>query len=151
MGLTIQEIRDGLQDQDLPIPDDLLQMMNGASDDSAMLDYTEFLAAALESRDYLSEDVCKTAFAVFDTSGNGRISQKELLKVLGDECSARQVRELVQSIDQDGDGFISFDDFMTMMTDTPMAGSQSETILKSHCFDGTGSEMFDADGSGDDP
>ena len=58
-------LRSGLKD----IPPDLLQIMQDVdSDGSGNIDYTEFLAATLDKRMYIQEDVCWSAFRVFDRS-----------------------------------------------------------------------------------
>ena len=66
------------------------------------------------------QDVCLTAFRVFDRNGDGKISPDELKLVLKDDsvqgvAGAQTVAELLQEVDQNGDGMIDFQEFLAMM------------------------------------
>lgn len=97
---------------------------------NGVIDYTEFVAATLDKKTYLQEDVCWSAFRVFDIHGNGKLTKEELAKMLSGGNSTKRVeniwedvmgvdREEIEQIlkdhDCDGDGAIDFDEFMTMM------------------------------------
>merc|ERR1712118_485484 len=117
--LTINEMKDGIKKAGLKeIPPDLQQIMEDVdSDGSGVIDYTEFLAATLDKRTYLKEDVCWTAFRVFDRNGDGKISQEELKAVLGDgdvcgTLGSNLVQTLMNEVDGNGDGVIDFQEFM---------------------------------------
>merc|ERR1719359_573110 len=66
--LTAQEMKEGMQKAGLKeIPPDIQQIMEQVdSDGSGVIDYTEFLAATLDKRVYVQEDVCWQAFRAFD-------------------------------------------------------------------------------------
>merc|ERR1712048_432951 len=66
--LTVNEMKEGIQKAGLKeIPADLQQIMEDVdSDGSGVIDYTEFLAATLDKRVYMKEDVIWSAFRVFD-------------------------------------------------------------------------------------
>jgi len=121
--LTVQEIREGLQKAGMKeVPPDLEQLMKEVdSDGSGVIDYTEFLAATIDKKQYLQEDVCWAAFRVFDIDGNGKISAEELQHVLGMEEVGKalgdlnEVKKMIQEVDKNGDGEIDFDEFMAMM------------------------------------
>lgn len=123
--LTVNEIRKGLRNSGLKeIPPDLDYLMHDVdSDGSGVIDYTEFVAASLEQRQYIQEDVCWAAFRVFDLDANGKISPEELLQVLGsdnvqgvfDHQDVAEIKAMIQEVDTDGDGEIDFDEFMAMM------------------------------------
>merc|ERR1712060_365951 len=82
--LTVVELKEGLELAGLKeIPPDLQQIMKDVdADGSGVIDYTEFLAATLDKKAYLQEDVCWSAFRLFDRDGNGKISQTEVKAVL---------------------------------------------------------------------
>ncbi|CAH1416295.1 unnamed protein product [Lactuca virosa] len=67
----------------------------------------------------VNDDV-RNAFMVFDSDKNGLISAKELQRVLINlGCSNSklgQCRKMIQSVDKDGDGFVDFEEFKSMMS-----------------------------------
>mmetsp|Transcript_36346 Transcript_36346/g.79299 ORF Transcript_36346/g.79299 Transcript_36346/m.79299 type:complete len:503 (-) Transcript_36346:101-1609(-) len=120
--LTVNEMKEGIAKSGLKeIPPDLQQIMEDVdSDGSGVIDYTEFLAATLDKRLYLQEDVCWSAFRLFDRNGDGQISQEELKHVLDNEqvesiMGVQAIAQLMKEIDGNGDGLIDFQEFMTMM------------------------------------
>uniref|UniRef100_R7W3Y9 EF-hand domain-containing protein n=1 Tax=Aegilops tauschii TaxID=37682 RepID=R7W3Y9_AEGTA len=58
------------------------------------------------------------AFRVFDADGNGVISPAELARVLrglGEAATVAQCRRMIEGVDRNGDGLVSFDEFKLMM------------------------------------
>merc|ERR1719453_207555 len=119
--LTAAEMKAGLNKAGLKeIPPDLLQIMQEVdSDGSGIIDYTEFLAATLDKKVYMAEDVCWQAFRIFDRNGDGKIDKKEIAAVLNDDgvqgAAAKDMAEIMAEIDKNGDGEIDFQEFMQMM------------------------------------
>jgi len=119
--MTVAELKEGIAKSGLKeIPPDLQQIMNDIdADGSGEIDYTEFLAASLDKRTYMQEDVCWNAFKNFDRNNDGKISQDELKVVLGDTsvqnvCNA-EVLDILKNFDGNGDGVIDFQEFMCLM------------------------------------
>jgi len=78
--------------------------------------FLEFVAATFDRRRCCTQDVCKTAFSVFDKDGNGSISLLELSsgKMLG-KMSAKELSATLQALDKNGDQEIDFKEFMQNM------------------------------------
>lgn len=120
--LTPVELKEGLDKAGLKeIPPDLQAIMESVdSDGSGVIDYTEFLAATLDRHQYIKEDVCWSAFRVFDRNGDGQISMDELTQVLGDPAvedvmGRKAIADLLKEVDGNGDGHIDFKEFLQMM------------------------------------
>ncbi|TNV75587.1 hypothetical protein FGO68_gene7648 [Halteria grandinella] len=66
------------------------------------------------------EEEIHTAFNLFDKDGSGNIDMKEMreaMRALGVYLSKDEVRRMMSSVDTDGNGFIEFDEFKTLMKD----------------------------------
>jgi calcium-dependent protein kinase len=119
--LTSKEMKEGLLKSGLTdIPADLQQIMEDVdSDGSGVIDYTEFLAATVDRRNYTEESVVWEAFRIFDKNGDGNISKEELAEVLGDgsvkNIIGEEIENLLKEVDGNGDGQIDFQEFMVMM------------------------------------
>lgn len=64
------------------------------------------------------EEELLQAFKVFDKDGNGTISEVELrdvMKSLGELLSEREIKQMIEEADGDGDGEIDFHEFKKMM------------------------------------
>ena len=62
-------------------------------------------------------------FRKFDQDGNGEITQEEFIKVYegrtGVRPSAEQFKNLLKSVDIDGNGMIGYDEFLHLLLNTP--------------------------------
>lgn len=93
------------------------------TDGGGMIEYTEFLAACMDKRTIIREEVVWEAFRVFDSDGSGTITKKELLKILtgnsGDKIrqtyGSKAVDNFLEEYDVTGDAQIDFDEFMEML------------------------------------
>ncbi len=90
-------------------------------DGYGLLDFCEFIsliARRVKVGDL--EDGLLEAFKVYDRDGNGYISDTELLSVmtrLGEEVTMDEVKSMIAAADSDGDGQISYKDFIRIMTE----------------------------------
>lgn len=100
-----------------PIRDVENVMKNVDTDGSGFIDYTEFIQATLRQDILFSKKNLETAFRLFDKDGSGSISAKELKETLsGGELMADEVwREIIQEVDQNGDGEIDLKEFQALL------------------------------------
>jgi len=78
--------------------------------------YTEFIAATLEAQGELSEDRIAEAFDRLDVDNTGYISKENMLAFLGDTgATEKEIEAIIEGADtDDGDGRVSYDEFLDM-------------------------------------
>lgn len=103
-----------------PSEAELIEMISTVDDNGDHeIDFEEFLIlmkSRIGERD--PEKELKDAFAVFDTDGSGSIDRKELkrlMKKLGQALSEAELDAMMDEVDTNGDGEISFAEFKAMM------------------------------------
>jgi uncharacterized protein YneF (UPF0154 family) len=109
-----------------PSEADLIEMISSVDDNGDNeIDFEEFLIlmkSRIGERDPDKE--LRDAFAVFDTDGSGSIDRKELkrlMKKLGQALSEGELDAMMDEVDTNGDGEISFMEFKAMMVRACMA------------------------------
>ena len=90
--------------------------------------------------------VYERIFKRFDEDGDGKLSPSELQRcvgTIGEELLLEEAREVVESMDSDGDGFLGFEEFMWWMEKE--AGDDQERKMEDlrEAF-----RMYEMDGSG---
>ena len=87
------------------------------TDKSGFVDYSEFLAAAMDRKKLLSLERLEKAFEAFDKDKNGKISAQELKLMLEStvKLDLDAYKKLIQDVDQNGDDLVDFREFKDMM------------------------------------
>lgn len=120
--ITLKELREGMKSE--PNIEEIADILKGVdTDKNGVINYTEFIAATLDQKELLSsESWIRDAFQLFDKNNDGTIDQGELRSTLAgaeDELiDAKFWREMIREVDKDGDGKVSFDEFVNMMTNS---------------------------------
>jgi hypothetical protein len=77
-----------------------------------VINYTEFLAAALETQGTIEEYRLAEAFDLMDVDDSGYISRDNLKQILGDHTDERYIDSLMAEADFFRDGRISYEEFL---------------------------------------
>ncbi|KAK3305871.1 uncharacterized protein B0T15DRAFT_213250 [Chaetomium strumarium] len=89
-------------------------------------------------------DQYKQVFEIFDKDGTGDITADELgnvMKELGLNPSEEELQDLINEVDTNKDGVISFDEFLALMSQTVKEVDTEQELLNAFT-------VFDKDGSG---
>ncbi|GFP96520.1 calmodulin [Phtheirospermum japonicum] len=103
-----------------PTEAELIDMIDEVdADRNGSIDFPEFLSLmARKMKDSDSEEELKEAFEVFDKDKDGFISAAELRHVmtnLGEKMTDEDVNDMIREADLDGDGVVSYEEFVKMM------------------------------------
>ncbi|XP_050223865.1 calcium-dependent protein kinase 8-like [Mercurialis annua] len=118
--INLEELKIGLQKLGQQIPDADLQILMDAADvdGDGNLNYGEFVAVSVHLKKMGNDDHIHKAFAFFDQNKSGYIEVEELRESLNDEvdtCSEDVINAIMQDVDTDKDGRISYEEFASMM------------------------------------
>ena len=105
------------------------------ADRSGYMDFSEFVAMManhMKEETDTKEEICK-AFKVFDDKGTGTIPIEELRYVLtnmGEALSEEEVDELIKQADQNKDGKVHYEEFVTKMMTIENKSEKIEEVEK---------------------
>jgi len=125
LGCVLRSLGDDLSEEELA-----LMVQAADKDGDGSIDLNEFISlntAAADAAEFSGSagvfpatDDLHDAFRIFDADKDGKISAQELHRVLtslGDaECTIDDCRQMIRGVDKNGDGYVDFQDFSTMMT-----------------------------------
>uniref|UniRef100_A0A5B7AWW0 non-specific serine/threonine protein kinase n=1 Tax=Davidia involucrata TaxID=16924 RepID=A0A5B7AWW0_DAVIN len=119
--INIDELRVGLHKLGHQIPDADLQILMEAGDidKDGYLNYGEFVAISVHLRKMGNDDHLRKAFDLFDQNQSEYIEIEELRNALADNevdtNNEEVINAIMQDVDTDKDGRISYEEFATMM------------------------------------
>ncbi|KAL7097928.1 hypothetical protein ACP275_10G173700 [Erythranthe tilingii] len=118
--IDIHELRAGLHKLGHQIPESDIQVLMEAGDvdKDGYLDCAEFVAISVHLRKMGNDDHLRKAFQFFDRNESGYIEIEELRDAFADEAEATSeevINAIIQDVDTDKDGRISFEEFAAMM------------------------------------
>lgn len=124
--VTTQEIGSVLRNLGLfPTEKELQQMLKDIDiDGDGTFSFKEFVLLMFntgnltEISEEQEEAELRDAFKVFDTAGNGYITNQDLrsvLQCLGEQLSEDEIEDMIEEVDIDGDGRINFTEFVASL------------------------------------
>ena len=108
------------------------------TDKNNLLEYEEFVRAAVDKRSFLKEDFLKLAFTYFDKEKTGVITIAQISSVFKDflkgeaQNKEQNLHNILGEVDKDGDGKINFEEFQAVMMqfDTKIDGNNKENNIE---------------------
>ena len=116
--ISFEELKVGLRKVGSNLKeDDIRELMDAADvDRDGTIDYGEFLAATLHLNKIEREENMYAAFAYLDKDKSGYLTTDELQQAVTDfNMGDISVEDLIREVDQDNDGRIDYNEFVTMM------------------------------------
>jgi len=86
--------------------------------------YSEFLAAVLQDRVHMHENLLRKTFSRFDRDEAGMITVDNLRTVLGDTFEDVDVKDLIEEVDVDGNGSICYEEFLQYLQNPEPSSAQ---------------------------
>jgi len=125
--ITIKELRQVFETLgQSPSDADLKEMMKEVDrDGSGAIDLEEFCRLMVTRMNSIDDPkLLAQAFTMFDADGSGSISREELKSMMvnvmggtGENVSEAEIDDVLNEVDKDGDGDISYEEFVKSMTD----------------------------------
>ena len=122
--ITLEEMRDGLVEEGMSEEEACKIFESVNQDRTSYVSYTEFLAATMSKRLYLTQNRLNSAFDALDVDASGFITRNNLRELLGDDFSKERVDAIIRDADIRNDGHISREEFMHVMA------SQGEQMIE---------------------
>jgi len=119
--LSMDEVKEGyLEHYGKVISDEEVEKMfkQVDIDNSGFIDYSEFVVAAMNEKQLTTNDKLRAAFKMFDKDNSGVITPDEIKEVLcfgQNDLSNTAIDDILKQVDENGDGEISFEEFVAMM------------------------------------
>ena len=116
--ISFEELREVLASSGVA-PEDIARIFEGIDQDqSGKLHYMEFLAASLEARGVIEEELIDDVFARLDTDNTGRLTFENLRQAMGNKYTDDQIHAMIKEADEDSDGEITMEEFRRFMQHT---------------------------------
>jgi calcium-dependent protein kinase len=116
--LSPEELKNGYNNLTLSAAIDIDKIISNCDSDlNGMVDYHEFITAAVSWQKTLTQDMIEKTFKAFDRDRSGTISLQEIKEFFGDQWAevVENWNEFLKEIEKDADGEITIGEFKTML------------------------------------
>ncbi|KAH0795740.1 centrin [Histomonas meleagridis] len=108
-----------------PTKEEIRRMINDVdTEKTGSISFAQFLQMMTKKmQERNPEDEIRKAFRLFDDDNTGKITFKNLKRVsieLGENLTDEELREMIQEADRDGDGEVSYEEFVHIMKKTSL-------------------------------
>ncbi|CAO3665025.1 hypothetical protein G6F70_005202 [Rhizopus microsporus] len=127
-GITVEILKELYRVAQVEIPDEQelhAQIRAADSKGHGKVGYDDFLSVMKKQYQINAEEGASKVFQLLDTDNDGLIGGDDLKRgvaLFGDNVSAEEIREMLYSADIDGDGLISYEEFLKIMTPCKVNG-----------------------------
>jgi Ca2+-binding EF-hand superfamily protein len=83
------------------------------ADKDGFISYQEFLIVSTSKQQAFQDQNLRMAFEKFDSNGDNLLSKEELKQILN--TNNEYLDQIIKKIDLDGDGFVSYSEFLSLM------------------------------------
>ena len=99
--------------------DEIKKIFGGIdTNNSNKIEYSEFISALLEKKDYLKKEKLSDSFRMLDKDDDGKITKEEIKKVLNNEdYNENDIKQFMSKFDLDNDGQVDYNEFISNMSD----------------------------------
>lgn len=141
--ITVAELRECIEKSGVHIPENLdLLSIQADTDGNNTIEYTEFIAACMDKRKVIKENVVWEAFRIFDQDGSGTITKKEMLKIMNSNAGDgirrahgnKVIDHFVDTYDVSGDDVIDYEEFMEMLSSVATTFEKRDELLMADGF-----------------
>lgn len=114
--IKASELQDILVKKRMNVSDAEIQEIISQMDyqNNQKINYSEFLAATMDVRNFLTDSKLKAVFQQFDTDNSGCITAENIklaMQKMGKEISLQEVQEMIKQHDQTGDNVLNYEEF----------------------------------------
>jgi len=113
--LSKEELKAGYEHVDIDSNIDIDAIMKSCdADGNGTIEFSEFLAAAIDWNKMISQEKLKKAFKLYDISGDGSINLSELQYSMP-KIPKEELQEFIKLLDKNHDNLISYQEFSAFM------------------------------------
>ena len=120
--INADELKQAIKESDLNIPDSEIEKIINEVDyfGNKKINYTEFLVATLDVKQFLDDSKLQAMFNQFDTDGSGVITKENIVTAMnkiGHSITQKELDVVMKEHDIEKNGVISYNEFKVIFMD----------------------------------